>query len=58
MYNWLQDMINKEYTVIRVLKESPRGSVRLIRHKTTGKQFVLRQFTGNAEVYQKLLGYS
>ena len=58
MYNWLQDMINKEYTVIRMLKESPRGSVRLIRHKTTGKQFVLRQFTGNAEVYQKLLGYS
>ena len=58
MYNWLQDMIHQEYEAIRVLKESPRGSVRLIRHKATGKQFILRQFTGNAEVYQKLLGYS
>ena len=58
MYNWLQDTINKECAVVRVLKESPRGSVHLIRHKATGKQFILRQFTGNAEVYQKLLGYS
>ena len=58
MYNWLQDIIDTEYAAIRVLKESPRGSVRLIRHRATGKQFILRQFTGNAEVYQKLLGYS
>ena len=58
MYNWLQDMIHQEYAVVRVLKESSRGSVRLIRHKATGKQFILRQFVGNAEVYQKLLGYS
>ena len=58
MYNWLQDMIHQEYEAIRVLKESPRGSVRLIRHRATGKQFILRRFTGNAEVYQKLLGYS
>ena len=58
MYNWLQDMIHQEYEAIRVLKESPRGSVRLIRHKATGKQFILRQFTGNAEVYRKLLGCS
>ena len=58
MYNWLQDMIYQEYEAIRVLKESPRGSVRLIRHRATGKQFILRRFTGNAEVYQKLLSYS
>ena len=58
MYDWLLDIINKEYSVIRVLKESPRGSVRLIRHRATGKPFILRRFTGNAEVYQKLLGYS
>ena len=58
MYNWLQDMINQEYAVVSVQKESPRGSVRLIRHRATGKQFILRRFIGNAEVYQKLRGYS
>ena len=42
----------------RVLKESPRGNVQLIRHKATGKRFVLRRFTGNPEVYQKLLDYT
>lgn len=40
-----------------MMKESPRGSVRLIRHKATGKQFILRRFTGNSEVYRKLLDY-
>lgn len=39
------------------MKESPRGTIRLIRHNATGQQFVLRQFTGNGEVYQKLLSY-
>ena len=33
MYGWLLNSIDQEYAVIRVLKESPRGSVRLIRHK-------------------------
>lgn len=39
------------------MKESPRGTIRLIRHKASGQLFVLRQFTGNGEVYQKLLPY-
>ena len=39
------------------MKESPRGSIRLIRHKASGQLFVLRQVTGNGEVYQKLLPY-
>lgn len=40
------------------MKESPRGSVRLIRHRKSGRPFILRRFTGNGEVYQKLLGCS
>ena len=40
------------------MKESPRGRVELIRHRSSGQQFVLRRYTGNAEVYQKLLGCS
>ena len=41
-----------------MLKESPRGSVRLIQHKVTGQRFILRRFTGNPEVYKKLLEYT
>ncbi len=40
------------------MKESPRGSVRLIRHRATVRQFILRRFTGNGEVYQRLLDCS
>ncbi len=50
--------MQEEYEQIRLLKESPRGSVRLIRHRSTGQKFILRRFTGNAEVYQKLLSVS
>ena len=56
MYDWLLDILHAEYELMRLLKKSPRGSVRLIRHRTTGQRFILRQFTGNTEVYQKLLG--
>ena len=47
MYGWLLNSIDQEYAVIRVLKESPRGSVRLI----------LRRFQGSGEVYRQLMGY-
>ena len=40
------------------MKESARGSVQLLRHRGSGKQFVLRQFQGSAEVYRKLLQYT
>lgn len=40
------------------MKTSARGSIHLIRHNRTGRQFVLRHFTGSSEVYRKLLGYS
>ena len=32
--------------------------MRVIRHKATNRDFILRQFTGNPEVYQKLLDYT
>jgi len=57
IYNWLLNLLQQEYESVRLLKESPRGSVHLIRHRASGRRFVLRRFTGNAEVYQKLLHY-
>jgi serine/threonine protein kinase len=50
--------VKEEFETVRTLKESPRGSVRLIRHRTAGQRFILRQFSGNGEVYRKLLNYS
>ena len=55
IYTWLLNALEEEYEPVRLLKESPRGSVRLIRHRATGRRFVLRQFTGSAEVYRQLL---
>ena len=58
MYTWLEQVLEEEYEQCRLLKENPRGGVFLIRHKSSGKRFILRRFTGNGEVYKKLLGYS
>lgn len=58
MYSWLSEQLRTEFEVVRLLKESPRGSVRLIRHNATGKQFILRRFQGNGEVYRRLLDCS
>ncbi|USF26871.1 Serine/threonine-protein kinase PknL [Firmicutes bacterium ASF500] len=58
MYSWLTEKLRTEFEEVRLLKESPRGSVRLIRHNAGGKQFILRRFQGNGEVYHRLLGCS
>lgn len=58
MYTWLLECLEQEYETVRLLKESPRGSVRLIRHRPSGRRFILRRFTGNGEVYRKLLNCS
>lgn len=54
-YTWLQNALQKEFESLKLLKESERGTVTLIRHRATGEKFILRSFTGNAEVYRKLL---
>ena len=53
-YSWLEEALEREYEPVRLLKESQRGSVRLLRHLGTGKLAILRRFTGSAEVYRKL----
>ena len=58
MFEWLLESLTREFQEVRLLKESPRGSVHLLRHRGTGKQFVLRRFAGNAEVYQRLLHFT
>lgn len=56
-YSWFQTALDDSFSQLAVLKESERGSVRLIQHRTTGQRFILRSFTGSAEVYRMLLNY-
>lgn len=56
-YTWLSDSLGELFETIEVLKESDRGTVKLIRHRATGKRFILRSFQGNGEVYRELLAY-
>ena len=58
IYAWLNEQLRTEFEVVRLLKESRRGSVELIRHRESARQFILRRFTGNGEVYRKLLDCS
>ena len=58
MYVWMEQSLEQFFQEERLLKQSPRGSVHLLRHEAGGQRFVLRRFTGNAEVYQKLLHYT
>ena len=55
MYGWLLQALEEQFLEERLLKQSSRGSVRLLRHKATGRRFILRHYTGNAEVYGRLL---
>ena len=58
MYDWMLGVLDEQFQEIRLLKRSPRGSVHLLRHRATGRRFILRRFTGNAEVYENLLRYT
>ena len=58
IYTWLLTQLRQEFHLVRRMKKSARGSVDLIAHQATGRCFVLRHFTGNAEVYRKLLHYT
>ena len=56
-YDWFSEALQQEFEPLQLLKESERGTVTLIRHRASHQKFVLRSFTGNAEVYRKLLNY-
>ena len=57
-YTWLEEALQKEFVLVRLLKQSERGTIELIRHRSGNQKFILRRFHGNAEVYRRLLGYT
>ena len=58
IYEWFLDALKTAFEEVCILKKSSRGTVRAIRHRATGKKFILRCYTGSAEVYRKLLSYT
>ena len=54
MYNRIKAAVSENYLVERVLKESAKGKVILIREKETGIRSVYREFEGSGEVYLKM----
>ena len=55
IYDYTMCAIREEFDLVRTLKEGPRGRVLQLCHKRTGKPFVFRHFTGDGDVYRKLL---
>ena len=55
IYDWLESELRTAFDATAELRHSPRSSVSLVRHRATGKAFILRRGAGGAEVYRKLL---
>lgn len=58
IYGGLEEALRNEYDTLGRLKVSERGCVSVVRHRKSGTRYVFRQFTGNGEVYRKLLAIS
>ena len=58
MYQELLRAVELYFDEVRVLKRGARGTVTLLRHRSTGKRYVFRQFDGSADVYRRLLTVS
>lgn len=55
MHNWLESVLKEEYQFIRRLRNTDKTKIVVLGHKTLHKRIIKRTFTGNAEVYLKLL---
>ena len=55
LYESFLEAMTTEYDTLRVLKQSPRGTVSVVRHKKSGTRYVFRRYSGSGEVYRRLL---
>lgn len=55
LYESFLEAVTTEYDTLRVLKQSPRGTVSVVRHKKSGTRCVFRRYSGSGEVYRRLL---
>ena len=55
LYESFLEAVTTEYDTLRVLEQSPRGTVSVVRHKKSGTRYVFRRYSGSGEVYRRLL---
>ena len=55
LYESFLEAVTTEYDTLHVLKQSPRGTVSVVRHKKSGTRYVFRRYSGSGEVYRRLL---
>ena len=55
LYESFWEAVTTEYDTLRVLKQSPRGTVSVVRHKKSGTRYVFRRYSGSGEVFRRLL---
>ena len=55
LYESFWEAVTTEYDTLRVQKQSPRGTVSVVRHKKSGTRYVFRRYSGSGEVYRRLL---
>ena len=55
LYESFLEAVTTEYDTLRVPKQSPRGTVSVVRHKKSGTRYVFRRYSGSGEVYRRLL---
>lgn len=55
LYESFLEAVTTEYDTLRVLKQSLRGTVSVVRHKKSGTRYVFRRYSGSGEVYCRLL---
>ena len=55
LYESLLEAVTTEYDTLRVLKQSPRGTVSVVRHKKSGTRYIFRRYSGSGEGYRRLL---
>lgn len=55
LYESFLEAVTTEYDTLRMLKQSPRGTVSVVRHKKSGTRYIFRRYSGSGEVYRRLL---
>ena len=58
LFSYVQQHLNVDFSLVRVLKEESDAKILLLRHSVSGQLFVLRDFAGNPEIYRELMTVS
>ena len=56
MYDEFLRLIRENFDEEKELKKTAAGGIWLLRHRKSGRRYILRRFEGSGEVYRKLLG--